>query len=142
MIEKPELSPRQVAFETWANKSGIDTLRIFNDWTNRWEYTLPHVQSTWLGFDAGGVWGTQNLEKSHSVEWNCNVDINFTSSNHFKRRVQVTHVDMQPGTVNVKFSSNLDSAKNPKEWQSNFEMSMSREELRRLANALLLSLGN
>ena len=59
-----------------------------------------------------------------------------TESTHFNREVEVTPIAAQPGSYRLQFSSQLRSARNPDEWNRNFDLILQRSELLRLKTLL------
>ncbi|RFO94731.1 hypothetical protein DIC66_21885 [Rhodoferax lacus] len=52
-----------------------------------------------------------------------------THAGDFIRQVELKAIVPQPGSFHLQFSSQLTSARNPEEWQRNFGLILTREEL-------------
>ena len=58
----------------------------------------------------------------------------------FVRAVEVVAIDAVPGSYRVQFSSQLSSARNPQDWQSNFALILSEADLQTLRDVLSTAL--
>ena len=63
-----------------------------------------------------------------------------TTAGDFVRAVEVVSIDAVPGSYRVQFSSQLSSARNPQEWQNNFALILSEEDLQTLRDVLSAAL--
>ena len=67
-----------------------------------------------------------------------------TESTHFNREVEVEPIAAQPGSYRLQFSSQLRSARNPDQWQRNFDLILQEERVAQaqdIAGGRALSLG-
>ena len=63
-----------------------------------------------------------------------------TTSEDFVRAVEVEAVAAVPGTYRLQVSSQLCSARNPKDWQNNFTLILREEDLQTLRNVITAAL--
>ena len=63
-----------------------------------------------------------------------------TTSGDFVRAVEVEAVAAVPGTYRLQVSSQLYSARNPKDWQNNFTLILREEDLQTLRNVISAAL--
>ena len=63
-----------------------------------------------------------------------------TTSGYFVRAVEVEAVAAVPGTYRLQVSSQLCSARNPKDWQNNFTLILREEDLQTLRNVISAAL--
>ena len=66
--------------------------------------------------------------------------ITIASTGDFTRAVEIDAIEAAPGTYRMLFSSQLNSARHPDEWQSNFGLVLQRSELERLRDLITASL--
>jgi hypothetical protein len=63
-----------------------------------------------------------------------------TTAGDFVRAVEVEAIADVPGSFRVQFSSQLSSARNPQEWQNNFALILSQENLVTLREVINIAL--
>jgi hypothetical protein len=63
-----------------------------------------------------------------------------THAGDFVRQVELQPIAAQPGSFHLQFSSQLTSARNPEEWQTNFALVLQRDELEALREVITAAL--
>ena len=63
-----------------------------------------------------------------------------TTSGDFTRAVEIDAIAAVPGSYRVQFSSQLRSARNPQEWQTNFALVLQKNDLEALRDLISAAL--
>lgn len=63
-----------------------------------------------------------------------------TTSGDFTRAVEIDAIAAVPGAYRVQFSSQLRSARNPQEWQTNFALVLQKNDLEALRDLISAAL--